>query len=179
MSAQSFNPKPVEPRPLQFSLRGLLWLMALCSALFAAMLAVGMIGSLFLLLMVSLVVAHVLGNLIGTRLRQDGSCRREQRLPPGAVSTSANVVRTQADAALRQRRPLGLSLLVFVFAGAITGALLGRFLFFYVAWQHGAAPDAVVGIGSCAVLGAIGGFMASSFFKVAIWPAVKFFFSKS
>jgi len=179
MASQPLTPNPIDHRPLQFSLRGLLWLMALCSVLFAVMLAVGMVASLFLLLIVGLVVAHILGNAIGTRLRDDASHRRDQSLPQGAGAASSSPIAAQSHSELRQRRPLGLGLLVFITAGAIAGALLGRFLFFYLPWQHGQTPDAAVGIGSCAVLGAIGGFMASSFFKVAIWPAVKFFFGKS
>jgi hypothetical protein len=178
MASELRSRSSTEGRPLQFSLRGLLWLTALCSALFAVMMAVGMVASLFLLMVVGLVVAHVLGNAIGTRLRDDALHRRDQSLPRGAVQPSSGAMPAATDSALRQRRPLGLSLTVFVAAGALGGALLGRLLFFYSPWQHGAVPDAVVGIGSCSVLGALAGFMASSFFKVAIWPAVKFFFSR-
>ena len=180
MAIQPLTSGPIDHRPPQFSLRALLWLMAILSAIFATMVAAGVVWSLMLLLVVSLIVAHVLGNAIGTRLRDDDARRSNQTLPQGVQPQSRLTVTTTATPAqeLRVRKPLGQLLSVFIAAGAVSGALLGRFVLIHSQWQPMPTSDAIVGIGSCAVLGAIAGFMASSFFKVALWPAVKYFFSR-
>ena len=183
MPAEPFTSNPVARRPPQFSLRTLFWLIAAFSALFAAMTAVGMVWSLLLLMFVALVVAHVLGNAIGTRLRNEATRRSDQSPPHGefARTQAASPIFRRAETPvtpLRERRPLGQMLFVFVAAGGVIGAMLGRFALTHIQWQPPAVSDVVVGIFSCAVLGAIAGFMASTFFKVALWPAVKFFFSR-
>ena len=180
-SAMATHPliyRPSENRPPQFSLRTLFWLIAILSVLFATMVAVGVVWSVILLMVVGLVVAHVLGSTLGTRLRDDDAGRRNQSLPLGAQPLSRTMSTAKASHELRERKPLGQLLLVFIAAGALSGGLLGRFALVHSQWQPLHASDAVVGIGSCAVLGAIAGFMASSFFKVALWPAVRFFFRK-
>lgn len=178
MATQPLTYRPSENRPPQFSLRTLFWLMAILSALFATMVAVGVVWSLMLLMVVGLVVAHVLGNAIGTRLRDDDAGRRNQSLPPGVQPQPRSVSTAKAAQELRVRKPLGQLLLIFIAAGALSGAMLGRFVLIHSQWQPLPTSDAIVGISSCAVLGAIAGFMASSFFKVALWPAVRYFFRK-
>ena len=178
MATQPLTSGPIDHRPPQFSLRALLWLTALCSALFATMVAVGVVWSLMLLMVVGLIVAHVLGNAIGTRLRDDDAGRSNQSLPPGAQPQPRSVSTAKAAQELRERKPLGQLLLVFIAAGALSGAMLGRFVLIHSQWLPLPTSDAILGIGSCAVLGAIAGFMASSFFKVALWPAVRYFFRK-
>jgi hypothetical protein len=177
MPVEPLTPAPVDRRPPQFSLRALFWLMAVVSALCAAMTAMGMVWSLMLLFFVALVVAHVVGNAIGTRLRDDATRQIEQSSWRGPALPHPALPRMVAPP-LHERRPLGQSLFVFVIAGAVGGALLGRFAFTYGHAHPLPASDAVLAIASCAVVGAIAGFMASSFFKVAVWPAVKYFFRK-
>lgn len=179
MPAPSHLPNSATRRPPQYSLRALFWLTAGLSAVFAVMTTVGFVWSLLLLFLLALVVAHVLGNAIGTRLRDNDTQRSEQALPPGVKPAGRGMaVPTRGPTEMRERRPLGLAMLVFVVAGAVGGALTGRALLVYTQWPPLSAGDAVVGTASCAVLGAMAGFLGSSFFKVAVWPAVKFFFRR-
>ena len=60
-------------KPPQFRLSTLLWGMAALSALFAAMTWVGPLAAFGLVLLALSIVAHVAGNALGTRLRENGS----------------------------------------------------------------------------------------------------------
>jgi len=146
--------------PPRFSLRTLLAGMSALCVLFALMAAVGTIWSLVLAFFLSLVLAHVLGNSLGTKL-----CSR-QALPAGNLPSVGVSVEHARPSRLALRTglhrattymTLGGSLLCGVFGGAGLAAI-----------SPGASAGAVVlGICSSAVLGGFLGFTASSFFSVA------------
>ena len=73
---------PVAPgasRPWQFGLKGmLLGVTALC-VMFAVMGAVGLLGGMVLAWFGLLAAAHVLGNVVGTRLRDDVDRQARER----------------------------------------------------------------------------------------------------
>ncbi|MCE9548679.1 MAG: hypothetical protein K8T25_24645, partial [Planctomycetia bacterium] len=164
-------------RPPQFRLRTLFWAVTFCSIACAVFVAVGPIWGSMLVLFLALALAHVAGNAIGTRMRDEAS-RANQRSPALPDHTRGAVPAAESPAPLSQRRPLGVTRIIFTLGGAIGGAMLGRLALVSGQWIPLRAGDWAVGIASCAVLGALAGFLASSFVQVAIWPAVKFFFRR-
>jgi hypothetical protein len=168
------------PPRLQFHLRTLLLVVALFSAVFAAANAIGAVWMAALGLVAALILAHVAGNAIGTRLRDEATQRTHEEQPLGeaAARIRAAPLPVAETTRLHERRPLGLSLLVMTGAGAVSGALLGRLTMAYGQWGVLSTADWVLGLTSCAVLGGLAGAAASSFFQMALWPAVLFFFQR-
>jgi hypothetical protein len=164
-------------RPPQFRLRSLFWAVTFCSIACAVFVAVGPIWASMLVLFLALALAHVAGNAIGTRLRDEAS-HANQRSPALPEVSRGVASADETPAPLSQRRPLGVTRIIFTLGGAVGGAMLGRLALVSGQWIPLRAGDWAVGIASCAVLGALAGFLASSFVQVAIWPAVKFFFRR-
>ena len=76
MSAPSLN-APEKPLKLpQFGLRTLFLIVAVCGALFALFGAIGWLASFGLLIVLSIVCLHVLGNVLGRSLREQAFVRR-------------------------------------------------------------------------------------------------------
>ena len=89
--------EPVPARP-QFCLRTLLGGVTLCGGLFALMAALGPVWSGVLILSLSLVAAHVIGNSLGSRLR-DAASREIARARP---IVNCNTCRAQLARARRR-----------------------------------------------------------------------------
>jgi hypothetical protein len=154
--------------PPRFSLRALLLAMTALGCLFGLMSAVGGTWSLVLVFFLSLILAHILGNSVGTKLRDRASRRvapAEGRHAAGTKSLCELAI--AGPARLTERARLSRITLVATVGGALLGGALGgtRFSEMY--------PDstmAAVALGtiSSAVLGAFAGFTASSFLSVAL-----------
>jgi hypothetical protein len=148
--------------PPRFSLRALLATMSGLCCMFAAMSAMGPLGSIVVLLFFCLAAAHVLGNSLGTRLRDGATEKMPQRcekrtMPPHAVSAP-----TRLSERTGMRRATYLMAAGGTISGGIGGALASAALY------PDAGPAAVaLGTGSLAVLGTFAGFIASSFLSVA------------
>jgi hypothetical protein len=152
--------------PPRFTLRQLLLAMTALSCLFGLMTAVGLWWSMAILLFLSLVLAHVLGNSLGTRLRDRASrCVLVDKM---ASREFAAPVRLQVAAPQRltQRVRLHRITLVMAIGAAVVGAMLGGAGLFNL---YPDASLAAIGLGvvSSAVLGAFAGFATSSFLSVA------------
>ena len=170
MAPQIPNPddrRPALPPP-RFSLSALFVGTAVLGVLFAGIHYFGIFWVVIVILFVLCVVAHVMGNSLGTKLRQFGDTPLEADGTPASVQPIAKP--RPADFApvtrLRQRRPLGRRILFITGCGAIVGALLG---FSGIAWlTDGPADWPVYALGACgsAVLGAIWTFAAASFIQV-------------
>jgi hypothetical protein len=111
----------------QFSLRTLLIGTSLVALLLALMMAIGTGWSLAILFLVVLVTGHVLGNSLGTRLR-DGGLGRATR--PVAARQDGSFARTSAGmlpspTRLRERTRLHWIVFVFTLMGACAGGYLG------------------------------------------------------
>jgi hypothetical protein len=153
-------------RPPRFSLRTLLLVMSGLCCLFAAMAALGLLWSAVLLLFLSLVAAHVIGNSLGTRLRDHASRQiaadriARPRLPLQAIRPNV-----AAPEQLTGRAKLNRITLILTVGGALVGAELGGA---GLAVVHPQASAAAVGLGvvSSAVLAGFAGFLASSFLWV-------------
>lgn len=153
-------------RPPKFSLRGLWLIMTVLCCLFALMAAIGLFWSAVLLLVLCLVMAHVLGNSMGTRLREHANRQVEhdralgRREPPDVIRLNVDAPRQ-----LTQRIRLKRITLVMTVGGAVVGAEFGGA---GLAAIHPQAPIGAVALGvvSSAVLGGFAGFLASSFLSV-------------
>lgn len=159
-------PGTLDPRdralgPPRFSLRALLLITAACGGLFALMSAVGAMWSMALLLIGGLVAGHVLGNSLGTRLR-DGTTQAvgpRTNAHPGMASQHIVAGR------LTKHTRLGRGAVVLTALGGSLGAFVGGLVSANVYPEAG--PSAVLlGVLSAAVLGTLIGFIVSSFFLV-------------
>ncbi len=172
------------PAVLQFRLRTLLLVVAATSATLALMVRLGPFWSLGLLLLLALVAGHVLGNFVGHRLRDAAPLRptmlRPAAMRPRRTKTSVGrgtVGRDVEPPRLSRRGRIGRVPFVFALAGAFGGAFAARVVFSGL-WADMSLSDSLLGISSLAVIGALCGFVASSFVSVGGWPAIRFFFQR-
>ncbi len=152
-------------RPWQFGLKGmLLGVTALC-VLFAVMGAAGVLGGVALGWFALLALAHVVGNVLGTRLRDDIRRQREQerleqlpqprrdappppnRLPPVKLHENTRVSRLAIACA---------------FFGVLGGAILGLSML----WGQANGIGVLIGTISFAVLAGFFCFTAGSFMQM-------------
>ncbi len=154
---------------LQFRLRTLLIAVTACGAAFAIMNVIGPIWSTLFIFMILLASFHVIGNALGTRLRDEAAansaidCDPPPTFPPATIAPPA-VKR------LAVHKPLGWGIAALTLCGALGGGALGEILF------SGQATHAalIVGAISAGILGGLATFLASSFIRVglaALWQA--------
>jgi hypothetical protein len=166
LEAEQHDPHGTALRPPRFTLRTLLLTMTALCCLFAVMSAVGMVGSAVLVLFLCLIAGHVLGNSVGTRLRDQASrqiaVEQAVRPPPPAVPVRLDVA---APRQLTQRVRLKRIALLVTIAGATIGAQFGG-LGLAAIHPHSSLAAVALGVFSSAVLGGFAGFLASSFLSV-------------
>jgi len=160
-------------RPFQFSLRAMLMAVAACAVLFAIMHQVGPLWSVAIAWFLMLAAAHVAGNAYATRARRaPGDLSRdnfssENEADPRPKCTATGTERDFAPATrLRQSTRLGWLMFTLTGLGAIVGCIGGVTLLSLVTWDHIGASGVIVGGISCAVLGALLGFLTSTFLGV-------------
>src|SRR4029077_15794943 len=165
-------PKPELPgsalEPPRFSLRALLLATTALGCLFGLMSAVGGTWSLVLVFFLSLILAHVLGNSVGTKLRDRASRRLEpieSRDAAGVRSLRELAIAGPARLTLRTR--LNRITLVVSIGGALLGGALGATRFSGM-YRDSPVAAGVLGMISSAVLEAFAAFAASSFLSVAL-----------
>ena len=157
--------------PSQFSIQSLLAVIAVLGLLFAIVRQGGLWGLLFALLVLALVAAHMMGNALGTKLRDqvsrqlnpDFRTRRIRPHPAGGEKTGRK---------LHERTPLGRFILLISTGGALIGGILGGLAL--AVWARATLPGWIVGTISSAVLGAFFGFLMGSFLDMSIrawWQA--------
>jgi hypothetical protein len=152
-------------KPPQFALRTLLLIVSSLACLLAVMTAIGSLWSLAILLLLALVLAHVLGNAVGTKLR-DRSVGRADADP--AMTPNHPIPRRELLSPKRLTEPARLHWITLVLTGC--GALAGGY--FGGSALAASYPDAttaavVLGVVSSGVLGGFAAFTASSFLTVA------------
>ena len=155
-------------RPPQFGLRSMLIGMTILSATFALFVALGAAWSAMLVLFGSLISLHIMGNVLGMRLREgerDDSPASIQRpvsqFPPSAITVVAPARRLQENTPIR--RP-------WLIAGAVCAMLSGSVGGVAIAAAdrgHLTPAGLALGIGSSALVGGLLGFMACSLWMVA------------
>ena len=163
---QPDSPEPALGPP-RFSLRALLLAVSLLCGLFAVMAAVGMLWSAAIALFLGLILAHVLGNSIGTRLRDEATRQIAAERQAGPLRTTRAGAHECGCAAAADRTGPAAS------HHAGDGRLgRDRWAASSVAWDLPRSIRASrwrrprLGVVSAAVLGAFAGFAASSLLSV-------------
>lgn len=155
-------------RPPQFRLSTILWWVAGLCVIFALMPRIGPYGSFVLILGTAAVALHVIGNALGTQLRENGDTLldeagrplpRRRRIPPEQRHFAPTTT-------LGAKGSLGFTLLVLTSAGAIVGAIGGGAALALLMGPGASIPSLAVAILSSGVLGGFLGFLTSSFTQV-------------
>jgi hypothetical protein len=152
-------------KPPQFTLRTLLLIVSALAGLLAVMTAIGSLWSLAILLLLALVLAHVLGNAVGTKLRDRSVSRADVE---AGMTPNRPLPRRELLSPRRLTEPARLHWITLVITGC--GVLAGGY--FGGSALAASYPDAtsaavVLGFVSSGVLGGFAAFTASSFLTVA------------
>jgi hypothetical protein len=184
-SNSAASPTRASFRP-QFSLLTLFKGVTALAVLFAVAAWAGPLWSWVLGLAALLVAAHVAGNWLGTRLRDDATddIRREREAArDGSRLAGDAAIRPQVDAKeraaaalahLRQRRSLGRTIHIACAAGSIVSVGLAIGLVLAIDDSRLSLSAVLVAMISAAVIGGILGFLAASF-----WLAASLAFSEA
>lgn len=166
-------------QPPQFRLSTMLWGVALLAALCGLVTYFGLHSALVLVLFALAIAAHVAGNALGTQLRANG----DRPLPRENGEAVARPIRRMPAAEdfapsteLRDRRSLGLPIVIATMAGGILTAAVGGLLMVAILDQAPTWTAIIVGTVACGALGAIWTFVAFSFVQVAwsaLWQATR------
>jgi hypothetical protein len=108
-----------------------------------------------------LIAAHVIGNAVGTRLRDGASLRQSH-----AQHQQSSLPRPQQEnqpQRLRESTAVDRRTIVYSAVGAIAGGALGGVLLSAVNWSNITPPAAVLATGSSAILGGLATFLATCF----------------
>ena len=161
----------VQPgRPFQFSLRTMLIAIAVCGVVFAVMRQVGPLWSVAIGWFLLLAAAHVMANAWASHSRPT----RLGQSPPADAEAFPTTAACGGELAfapptrLRQSTRLGRTMFVLTAVGAVVGGAGGVILLAIVNWGRIGASGVIVGGISCSVLGALSGFLASTFLGVSL-----------
>lgn len=163
-------------RPPQFGLRTLLALVTACGILLALREWLDLRVIVVLVFLALCVFGHVVGNAIGTRLRQIGDSpdamppeeSRPTRLPPKPQDFAPATH-------LSRRQSLGWAIIIASSVGATSGAIGGGLWTFLVAHGQAGPLEIVIGVIAFSVLGGLAAFAVFGFAQVllgAIWQAL-------
>ena len=169
---------PRQPQLLRFGLRQMFIMVTLLCALCALLAVTGGAWPLVIGGGAVLVAGHVLGNLIGTRLRDTSAEVLHWRAEDPRFRADRPLVHTDpvqiAELNLPPGTPLGDRGRVvggwwiwFVAAGAMLGFIVGGSLIYLTIGQRISWAGWAVGTVSCSVLGTWSAFLASSFGSIA------------
>lgn len=119
-------------------------------------------------LLLFIVFAHVVGNALGTQLRQSSQHAQplalDDNVPNPGSANDQNVLAPQTR--LSHHTQLGLGTKIITGIGAVLGAIVGSFVLWWTMKGDVSIPAMCLGIGSCAVLGGFVGFGMSSLLGV-------------
>ena len=160
LTKNSDEPSLAFMRP-QFCLRTLMLSVTLCGVLFALMSALGGLWSIMLVLFLSLAVAHVLGNVLGTQLRD--ATHRQPRPADRAEPYDAASPPVPTAQRLREHTGISRKLLIVAALCAMVGGTLGGCGLMFTLGERASLAAIGLGIVSSAVLGGFFGFLLSSF----------------
>ena len=150
-----------------------MWMVAALCVLLALIKVLSPVMSVGLIVFVLAVIAHVIGNSLGTKLRDNGCLGSLDEDTRQVADLRASVDRGKfcPPPRLGVRAALGRSMIVVSIAGALVGAICGGALLAWANWQEATPPNMVVGTGAFAVLGGFAGFGSSTFVEV-LWGAI-------
>jgi hypothetical protein len=166
---------PPSPNLSQFNLRTLFVGVAVISVVFAAASYGGWAGLLAAATLAALISAHVIGNALGMRLRDEVS----PQLNPRPASTfrhegTRRMFTTVSPRRLHERTPLGRIIHVTSAGAALMGGVLGGLALAF--WTGASTAGWIVGTLSSAVLGGFFGFLLACFLEMTIrawWQAAE------
>jgi hypothetical protein len=153
--------RPSLLEPPQFHLRTLMIVTAACASLFALFSVVSVLVSTFVVFFLVLIAAHVVGNAVGTRLR-DGATQR----PFSSEQQARTITRpqqTNQPQRLRESTAVDRRTMVYSAVGAIAGGTLGGVILSAVNWSNITPPAVILATGSSAILGGLATFLATCF----------------
>lgn len=155
-------------RPPQFSLRSLLLLVTLCAIVCALANVLPPMAIAGLVFLIVSVFAHIAGNAIGTRLRENGSRRVDANDAPiiGAKDPGPAAPRCAPPTKLSERQSLGWPALAATFTGLLIGGGGGGIWTFRMFGPHVAEISVVVAVLAFAALGGFAAFLAFGFAQV-------------
>ncbi|MEM8678117.1 MAG: hypothetical protein AAGF97_02075 [Planctomycetota bacterium] len=153
-------------KPPQFGVVGLLIFMTLIALVLAIGQTQGPLLASVVALLALAVIAHVAGNAIGTRLRDEGSqpMQAVQESRPKTAESHHFAPTTQ----LSQKKRIGLPTLLISALFALTGAAAGGALLAHFNWNRLTVANLTLSVVSCGVLAGLWGFWLCSFAKVAL-----------
>ena len=178
MPLDGISQEPVrEPRLLSFNLRSLLYFFALAAATFALLTNIGQAWQLLVVSAIGLVAAHVLGTMIGTRLRDTSKeIQRWKTSGPNALAdhplTTPQPFRV-AELHLPARTPLAFSQPgherghLPTVVGAALGILVGLGGIYALAGPQVTLAGWALGSVSCGVMGAWAAMLGVNFWTIA------------
>jgi hypothetical protein len=161
------------PNLYQFQLRTLFIAVTALAVVFAATRYGGWPWLLAAATLASLLSAHVVGNVVGTRLRDEVSPRLNAKPNPHSRECEKMRVRV-VKRSLHERTPLGRLIRFITCGAALVGALLGGGALFL--WTRATPAGWLVGTLSSSVVGGFVGFLLASFLEMTIrawWHAAK------
>jgi hypothetical protein len=165
MSSANLDGTPVsrDARPLQFGLKTLFWVITGLCALFTIMAVVGWMWSAMLVMLLLLIGGHVLGNALGTSLRNEAS-----ETPPPVLSEPSAARPVHQTTGLQEKHSQMRLILLVGAIGAALGALLGGACVAWHDWQHMTFLALLLGATACAVLGGLLSFLASCGLRITV-----------
>lgn len=152
------------------------WAVAGLCVTFAIMASIGPLGAVALGLLLVSIAIHVIGNAIGTRLREIGSSRRDQFdvVRPRAQPVASHEFAPTTQ--LSRRRRLGWLLDVTMAIGFLAGAGSGGWLLLETYGDRITPMRLSIGGFAFGLIGAFLGFLIGAFSQVivgALWEALR------
>ncbi len=149
----------------QFSLRTLLVVTTVAAGLLALMMSVGAVWAMAILFFLALVGAHVIGNSLGTRLRDGAVARSDVRSVVAGPVRASKQTTVPDPTRLQERNRLHWINGVFTIAGAIAGGYYGGTALAET-YPEATMAACVLAYISSGVLGGFAVFAGSSFLSV-------------
>lgn len=155
----------------RFSLRSFfVWITALCGLL-AVLVSVPLGPAVVIAGVGMLLVAHIVGNALGTRLRDQGrgALQRSPEPPkdrPAAGAHSPLATASLQVTSLRRKQRLSSNVPWVAGSAALAGAMAGGLVLAWFNYPRGTLAGLLVGGLSCGFLGGFVGFLAGSFLEI-------------
>ena len=156
--------------PPQFGMRQLFLFMLVVALLLVAVKSLDPLLSFTLVLLALSIFAHVAGNAIGTKLRD----QRKEIAPPKGTTRKAEARDFAPATQLSERKPLGWVMKILTTLGAVVGGTAGGWFLANQAGDKATIANVTLAVLSCGVLGGFFGFWMSSFLQIAltaVWQA--------
>jgi hypothetical protein len=155
----------------------MLWLVAVIGVVLAVMTNLSPIGAFALGLALLCVLIHVIGNAIGTRLREAGD-RGATDAGEGLRARRAPVAGHEFAPTTRlgRRQPLGWWLPITLVAGFVAGGVAGGVFLMNTYGQAATPMRLAIGGGAFGLLGAFFGGLSGALLQVillALWEAIR------